>query len=81
MITETMAVYPGIPRSRRGVKPRKKKKNKGHVEGGEKLTPVTGPMGVNPKMVGFPNKPMGKILVKMISTWGWRGGDWGNPPF
>ena len=27
-----------------------------------------------PRIVGFPNKPMGKLLLKMISTWG---GDWG----
>ena len=34
-------------------------------------------MGVNPKMVGFPNNH-GVFLLKMISTWG---GDWGVPPF
>ena len=29
---------------------------------------------VFPKMLSFPNKPMGFLLLKMISTWG---GDWG----
>ena len=33
-----------------------------------------GNLGVNPKMVGFPNKPMGFFLLKMISTWGVKWG-------
>ena len=47
-----------------------------HWRGNEaRITPAL--FGGLPKMMGFPNKPMGCFLRKMISTWG---GDWGGKP-